>query len=47
MASPTVGIALANWQILLKGSLTQKLVRSLKNVDLHIIATEKTPSSKN
>lgn len=29
------------WQILWKGSLTQTLVSLLKNVDLHIIATEK------
>ncbi|QLE56072.1 universal stress protein [Nostoc sp. TCL26-01] len=36
----------SRWQILLKGSLTQKLVRLLKNIDLHIIATEKTPASK-
>ncbi|MBW4448310.1 MAG: universal stress protein [Spirirestis rafaelensis WJT71-NPBG6] len=34
----------SRWQILLKGSLTQKLVRLLKNVDLHIIATEKNNS---
>ncbi|UKO99846.1 universal stress protein [Nostoc sp. UHCC 0870] len=32
----------SRWQILLKGSLTQKLVRLLKNIDLHIIASEKT-----
>ncbi len=31
----------SRWQILLKGSLTQKLVKLLKNVDLHIIATDK------
>ncbi|WP_414575360.1 sensor protein KdpD [Anabaena sp. CCY 9402-a] len=31
----------SRWQILLKGSLTQKLVRLLKNIDLHIIASEK------
>ena len=31
----------SRWQLLLRGSLTQQLVRSLKNVDLHIIATEK------
>ncbi|MEG4318660.1 MULTISPECIES: sensor histidine kinase KdpD [unclassified Microcoleus] len=31
----------SRWNLLLRGSLTQKLVRSLKNVDLHIIATEK------
>lgn len=34
----------SRWQILWKGSLTQKLVRLLKNVDLHIIATEKNNS---
>ncbi len=33
------------WQMLFKGSLTQKLVRLLKNVDLHIIASEKTKTS--
>ncbi|MEA5507405.1 universal stress protein [Halotia wernerae UHCC 0503] len=32
----------SHWQILLKGSLTQKLVRLFKNIDLHIIASEKT-----
>jgi len=33
------------WKILLKGSLPQKLVRLLKNIDLHIIATDKkTPT---
>jgi len=31
----------SRWKLLLKGSLTQQLVRLLKNVDLHIIATEK------
>jgi two-component system, OmpR family, sensor histidine kinase KdpD len=31
----------SRWQLLLRGSLTQQLVRSLKHVDLHIIATEK------
>ena len=31
----------SRWNLLLRGSLTQQLVRSLKNVDLHIIATEK------
>ncbi|ABA20815.1 Osmosensitive K+ channel Signal Transduction Histidine Kinase, sensor domain protein [Trichormus variabilis ATCC 29413] len=36
----------SRWQILLKGSLTHKLVRLLKNIDLHIIATEKTPSAR-
>ncbi|MBH8551715.1 sensor histidine kinase KdpD [Nostocaceae cyanobacterium CENA357] len=32
----------SRWQLFLKGSLTQKLVRLLKNIDLHIIASEKT-----
>ncbi|MBD2410309.1 sensor histidine kinase KdpD [Nostoc calcicola FACHB-3891] len=36
----------SRWQILLKGSLTQKLVRLLKNIDLHIIASEKMVSPK-
>jgi two-component system sensor histidine kinase KdpD len=36
----------SRWQILLKGSLTQKLVRLLKNIDLHIIASEKMLSPK-
>jgi len=31
----------SRWKLLLRGSLTQQLVRLLKNVDLHIIATEK------
>ena len=31
----------SRWKMLLQGSLTQNLVRFLKNVDLHIIATEK------
>jgi len=30
----------SRWKLLLRGSLTQQLVRSLKHVDLHIIATE-------
>ncbi|MBW4625533.1 MAG: sensor histidine kinase KdpD [Brasilonema octagenarum HA4186-MV1] len=36
----------SRWQILLKGALTHKLLRLLKNVDLHIISAEKnnTPS---
>jgi len=34
----------SRWQILWKGSLTQTLVRLLKNIDLHIIATEKNNS---
>ncbi|MEZ2301233.1 MAG: sensor histidine kinase KdpD [Microcoleus sp.] len=33
----------SRWKLLLRGSLTQQLVRSLKHVDLHIIATEKNP----
>ncbi|MEG4943738.1 universal stress protein [Microcoleus sp. F4-D5] len=32
----------SRWHLLLRGSLTQQLVRSLKHVDLHIIATEKS-----
>ncbi|MEG3862065.1 universal stress protein [Microcoleus sp. herbarium12] len=32
----------SRWNLLLWGSLTQQLVRSLKHVDLHIIATEKS-----
>lgn len=36
----------SRWQILLKGSLTQKLVRLLKNIDIHIIASEKVSPSK-
>jgi two-component system, OmpR family, sensor histidine kinase KdpD len=31
----------SRWQILLKGSLTHKLLRFLKNIDLHIISEEK------
>ena len=30
----------SRWKWLLRGPLTQQLVRSLKHVDLHIIATE-------
>jgi len=30
----------SRWKLLLRGSLTQQLVRSLKHVDFHIIATE-------
>jgi two-component system sensor histidine kinase KdpD len=40
------GALLTRWQMLLKGSLTQKLVRLLKNIDLHIIASEKMLSPK-
>ena len=32
----------SRWQILFKGSLTQRILRSLKNVDIHIISTGKT-----
>jgi len=31
----------SRWDILLKGSLTQKILQSLKQVDVHIIATNK------
>ncbi|PSB34471.1 sensor protein KdpD [Stenomitos frigidus] len=31
----------SRWKSLLRTSLTQKLLRSLKNIDIHIIATEK------
>ncbi|NMG07342.1 universal stress protein [Brasilonema sp. UFV-L1] len=31
----------SRWQILLKGALTHKLLRLLKNIDLHIISAEK------
>jgi two-component system, OmpR family, sensor histidine kinase KdpD len=40
------GALRSRWLMLLKGSLTQKLVRLLKNIDLHIIASEKTASFK-
>ena len=33
----------SRWKLFLHGSLTQKLVRLLKNVDLHIIGAEKQP----
>ncbi|WP_449418754.1 sensor histidine kinase KdpD [Phormidium nigroviride] len=32
----------SRWKLLLRGSLTQQIMRSLKHIDLHIIATEKT-----
>ena len=35
----------SRWELLLRGSLTQQLVRLLKNVDLHIMATEKKAAS--
>lgn len=31
----------SRWKLLLRGSLTQQLVRLLKNIDIHIIASEK------
>lgn len=34
----------SRFQLLLRGSLTQKLVQLLKNIDLHIIASEKQPA---
>lgn len=30
------------WRLMLRGSLTHKLLRSLKNIDVHIISTDKT-----
>ncbi|MEH2025991.1 universal stress protein [Nostoc sp.] len=36
----------SRWLMFLKGSLTQKLVRLLKNIDLHIISSEKMVSPK-
>ncbi len=30
----------SHWKTLLKGSLTQQLLKLLKNIDVHIIATE-------
>ncbi len=31
----------SRWQLMLRGSLTHKLLRSLKHIDVHIIATDK------
>ena len=31
----------SRWQLMLRGSLTHQLLRSLKNIDIHIIATNK------
>ncbi|MBD2577123.1 sensor histidine kinase KdpD [Oscillatoria sp. FACHB-1406] len=31
----------SRWQLILNGSLTHKLLRSLKNIDVHIISTDK------
>lgn len=33
----------SRWELLLKGSLIEKLMRQLKNIDLHIIASEPPP----
>jgi two-component system sensor histidine kinase KdpD len=32
----------SRWRLMLRGSLTHKLLRVLKNIDVHIIATDKT-----
>lgn len=32
----------SRWKLMLRGSLTHKLLRSLRNIDVHIIATDKT-----
>jgi two-component system, OmpR family, sensor histidine kinase KdpD len=34
----------SRWQTLVRGSLTQQLLKSLKSIDIHIIATEKNPN---
>ncbi|HEY9850316.1 MAG TPA: sensor histidine kinase KdpD [Leptolyngbyaceae cyanobacterium] len=34
----------SRWELFWQGSLVQKLVRYLKDVDLHVIATEKSPA---
>ncbi|MBD2088734.1 universal stress protein [Microcoleus sp. FACHB-1515] len=36
----------SRWQMLMKGSLTQKILRLIKNVDIHIISTTKEAESK-
>lgn len=33
----------SRWKLILRGSLTHRLLRSLKNIDVHIISTDKTP----
>ncbi len=33
----------SRWKILLRGSLTQRILKSLKDIDIHIIATGKQP----
>ncbi|NJO41866.1 MAG: sensor histidine kinase KdpD [Cyanobacteria bacterium RU_5_0] len=35
----------SHWRLILRGSLTQQLLRSLRNIDVHIIATDKMNSS--
>lgn len=32
----------SRWKLMLRGSLTHKLLQLLKNIDVHIIATDKT-----
>lgn len=32
----------SHWKLIMRGSLTHKLLRSLKQIDIHIIATDKT-----
>ena len=36
----------SRWELLWRGSLVQQLVRYLKDVDLHVIATEKSPNGR-
>ena len=36
----------SRWKMLLRTSLTQQFIRRLKNIDIHIIATEKTTSER-
>jgi two-component system sensor histidine kinase KdpD len=36
----------SRWELFWRGSLVQQLVRYLKDVDLHVIATEKPPNGK-
>jgi two-component system sensor histidine kinase KdpD len=36
----------SRWELLWRGSLVQQLVRYLKDIDLHVIATEKQPNGK-
>lgn len=35
----------SRWQLLIKGSIIQRLMRSLPQIDLHIIATDRAPDS--